>query len=199
MTTQPKRSTSSSGSTANKRARELLERHFPLVQYAGKKIVRKPDGTMFSAGEDLMNGTLDAIAYRPLAPALWVQWTSSNRGSLSYRRRKIERGVCEPILEALRTEGDGRHARVIRERIAREIQLELWAYIKRQGFRVHRWHWGQWSWEDTRAMVFNLTTAEVGDTSLRQGGLRYETEPRIHRRVRRCRADEGTADLLADG
>jgi len=114
-------------------AKSILSQRFPVVQYAGKRVVRiptdrsrrrlNPDAPLiFTASEDLFNGCFDACGLNADG-VLCVQVTSqtASRSSVADRKRKIERLFLHHFPTAL------------------PVTVELWSWVNRRGFRVFRW------------------------------------------------------------
>lgn len=86
-----------SGQTPIRHLRALLDAdpHVALVQWSGKRIVRRPakDGTMrlFTTSEDLLNGCFDALAIRDDGRPWAIQATTWGSSAPYQRMRKVER------------------------------------------------------------------------------------------------------------
>lgn len=133
--------------TVNRHGRERMIAATVVREFSRRKMVLA-GGRQFSVAEDLFNGCFDGVGFAKDGRLLCAQWTSSNSGAISYRRRKIERQFCRAFAEAERAE-DG--PRDLRARMAEMVTVELWAWIARRGFRVWRWEWCETRWIETSA------------------------------------------------
>lgn len=117
-----------SGATAMKHAHAtLLALGFPLVLKSGKRIVRKPDGTMFALAEDLFSA-FDLMGVSAAARPKFVQVTSQtrSRSTVAARQRKIEQNFVAQLV--FPNCGWIEH-----------FTIEVWSWVDRTGFRVWEW------------------------------------------------------------
>jgi hypothetical protein len=120
-----------SGATAMKHAyATLVSLGYPLVLKSGKRIVRKPDGSMFALAEDIFSA-FDLMGVSAAARPRFVQVTSQtrSRSTVAARQRKIEENFLAPLLARY----------VAREEDPRFFDVEVWSWVDRTGFRVWRW------------------------------------------------------------
>ena len=135
-----------SGNTAMRHARAVLEqgRVYPVIQYAGKRVVRLPakkkgdPPRIIALAEDLLNGCFDALAVGA-GHTLAVQVTSQtdDRSSVSHRKRKIEREFLKHYPP----------------RQPPGVCVQLWAWVNREGFRVWEWEHGTRTWREWPEML----------------------------------------------
>ena len=111
-----------------KHARAVLEATFPVTQYAGKQIVRIPDGKggvrMMARSEDLLHGCFDALAVGPYVLAVQVTSQTEKRNTVADRKRKIEREFLKWFPP----------------RSEPPLVVQIWSWVNRTGFRVWTWH-----------------------------------------------------------
>lgn len=121
----------SDGKNAMKHAVATLRaRGFTRFQTAGKRVVRTPDGRMFTAAEDLF-GCFDVIAVGSRKWAKFIQVTTETKsgGSVYSRKKKIEQEFLDGVANA-----------------PLAFHVEVWSWVRRTGFR--RWSFepvlGEW-------------------------------------------------------
>jgi hypothetical protein len=101
----------------------LVSLGYPLVLKSGKRIVRKPDGSMFALAEDLFSA-FDLMGVSAAARPRFVQVTSQtrSRSTVAARQRKVEENFLKPL-----------GFRFV------SCAVEVWAWVDRTGFRVWEW------------------------------------------------------------
>lgn len=129
-----------SGQVAMRHAKAVLEREFPVIQYAGKRVVRLSASRMIAQSEDLLNGCFDALGVA-FGRILAVQVTSqtASRSSVANRKRKIEREFLKHF----------------DRRDPRPLGVEVWAWVNREGFRVWTWEPASEAWIEADEMTLS--------------------------------------------
>jgi hypothetical protein len=148
------------GAGVDKHAKAYINKTFPAYQFAGKMIIRTPEGPRMRS-EDLFDGCFDAVCIDPgSGHVLCVQWTTDNRGNLSYRRRKIEDRFLGPL-----------GAVGMDPTLCITLKIELWAYMARKcQFRVEEFDWASGEWKKTPRMIVSPLKKRRGKLpSSRQG------------------------------
>lgn len=136
----PRSRNKAKGKEIERKGRRIIAAAYDAYQFSQKAVKFVPGKGPFTLAEDLLHGTVDAIAIRVGEPTLLVQMTTLD--GVDARKRKItDQLVCR--LETWTDELD----KALKKKWLREhYHLQIWAWVTRRGFRVLPFSWENWTW-----------------------------------------------------
>jgi hypothetical protein len=125
------------------RARECIEARKLASAYATKSTyVNRKTMQIRAKREDLFDGCFDAVYIDGAGTMCFVQVTGGQSSTaVGYRKTKIRKRFIASLQCIAHTEA------------CRRLQVELWQYIPRRGFRIWRWAWASQCWTESSDLL----------------------------------------------